>query len=218
MVEELCDDYFNIITTCNDNDIINTRKIDFTYGPTSYQFLDSLFRKFKFNEDDYFIDYGCGKGRVIIMAAYHSCKHIYGCEINKERYSIVKNNIATFKEKFGGETDFCIENISADKMDINNKINKFFFFQPFHIKLIMKVMNNIRESLKKNNRNIILFLYRPFISTTNYFDSLIEFKRILYYECTVSNLKKQDKICLFAIYSNYDFAVDFNEETAAWII
>jgi cyclopropane fatty-acyl-phospholipid synthase-like methyltransferase len=58
--------------------------INFMYEPISYRWLKNLFHNYPVMQDDHLIDFGCGKGRVLIFAAQHGCRHLYGVDISGE--------------------------------------------------------------------------------------------------------------------------------------
>ena len=72
------------IDTLTAESVRNERVINFTYQPTSYSFLEYLFSKYPFTSCDHFVDFGCGKGRTLLMAAEYFCPLITGYEINND--------------------------------------------------------------------------------------------------------------------------------------
>ena len=50
----------------------------------------------------------------------------------------------------------------AEAYDIPPETDRFFFFNPFSIEILQKVMRRIRESWYSSPRQILLFFYYPF--------------------------------------------------------
>ena len=49
----------------------------------------------------------------------------------------------------------------AEHYEIQPEENKFYFFNPFSIKIFRQVVNNILESVKENPRTVDLIIYYP---------------------------------------------------------
>lgn len=178
LAEKLFDEYLHISTEIDEDGGKPRREIFSGYVPSSYHFLDLLFAKLPFEPEDHLVDFGCGKGRVLFMAALNSCNQVTGYEIDDEICEILAENIKNYQKKFGNETTF---NIRRDVLKMNldeiQDANKFFFFHPFHLKVFIPVMRKILSSAEKEPRKITIYLYRPYKSIIGYMESLKEIKR-----------------------------------------
>lgn len=134
-IDNICDEYFNIKTVCEDNDSHYDRKILSDYEATNYLSIEEIFKKYPFDKNDHLVDFGCGKGRIIIMAAYYSCKYITGYELDTDRYLLLLENIKNFQAKFQIDSFFSMFNVNVEKIEIDDTMNKFFFFNPFHLNI-----------------------------------------------------------------------------------
>ncbi len=81
--------------------------------------------------------------------------------------------------------------------------NKFFFFEPFHLKVYIKAIERIQVSLQRENRKINIFLYRPLDSTVKYIDSLNYFKKIDSSYCFLPD-DKEKRAYQMCVYENVD--------------
>ena len=101
-IDSMYDNFLNISTGIEEEDVSsnNERKLFFNYEPTSYHFLEKLFTLIPFEETDHLIDFGCGSGRVLFMAAQKQCKKVTGYEINDERYKMLVKNVEGYQNKF----------------------------------------------------------------------------------------------------------------------
>jgi len=97
-ITNINDKFLGINTEIEENDSYFDRKIFYRYEPTNYLSLENLFMKYPFDVNDHLVDFGCGKGRVLIMAAYYSCKYLTGYELALDRYEILIKNIKNFKK------------------------------------------------------------------------------------------------------------------------
>jgi len=177
-IASVYDEFLGISTEMEENDSQPNRSIYIRYVPTDYMFIEKLFNKYPFDENDHFVDFGCGKGRVLIMSAYYSCKHITGYELSEDRYKILQMNVKNFQVKFNNTSIFSLFKCNVENVVIDDTANKFFFYEPFHLKVYIRVMKAIQNSLQRNKRNIYFFLYKPFESTVKYMDSFNRFKKI----------------------------------------
>lgn len=128
--------------------------------------MHKIFRKYSFNKENHLIDYGCGKGRVLFVAAKNGCNKVTGIEINKDMYTAARNNIDRFQSKHKNAA-ISIELVKQDAMkyEIDHSITDFFFYNPFHMKVFVYVLKKIEKSAINFQRNIRIFLVHPDKST-----------------------------------------------------
>lgn len=151
-------------------------KLFYKYQPTNYSFLEYLFQKYPFSRHDHLYDYGVGYGRVVYMAALYGCKKISGCELNKNYYNKVLASISGNTYSSIINSSINIVNEDAQSVELDHSINKFFFFNPFHLKIYIKVLKKILRSYEASKRPIKLFFYCPQQSTIKYLNQLSSFK------------------------------------------
>lgn len=156
------------IDTLPSSGIKNDRIINFSYEPTPYSFLEYLFLKYPFSSNDHFVDFGCGKGRTLIMASEYSCAYVTGYEINNDIFTILNHNIMNYKKTSLASSEIVLIHQDVSAVSIDDTMNKFYFANPFHLKIYIKVIASILESLKRRPREVYLFLYMPTKSTLEY--------------------------------------------------
>ena len=176
---------------------INASSLNYGYAPTTYSLLEYVFSKYPFSCNDYFLDFGCGKGRVLFMAAFYGCLNLGGIEIDSSVFNDLNSNILNFKKKTNNTSVFDIKNIDAKNTVIESTYNKFFFFDPFHLKIFIYIIESIKKSIESAHRNILLIIYRPQPSTIKFIDKLNIFKNI-----EQVNITDDGQNILFVIYSN----------------
>ena len=111
--------------------------------------------------DSLFVDLGCGKGRVLLIASQFGFRQVRGVEFAHELCEIAKYNCAVYKSKTEVRTEFQI--IESDVVDyvINTDENVFFMYNPFDEVVLRKVLNNITRSLKIEPRRAFIIYYNP---------------------------------------------------------
>ena len=203
-IDELYDLYLDINTREEQGDDAKQNRNDNIYEATSYFFLERLFKAFPFEANDHMADFGCGKGRVLFMAAKYSCGNVTGYENNAARFRILQSNAVRYRQRHGTSTNFILRNEDAQSVAIDDSINKFFFFEPFGIKIFAQVIQNIQKSIKRNPREAAILMYLPEETTLSHLDAVKGFEREIHVDASL--FYKDDALInmrYFAIYSNY---------------
>jgi len=120
------------------------------YQPTSYRMLRKLFREVPIQEDDVFVDLGCGKGRVVAFVAQElHIKEALGIEVVPELALIAQENI----ERINAASPASIIREDAAKADLSQG-TLFFFYEPFGRQSMERILEKIRNSAEMNPRTI----------------------------------------------------------------
>ncbi|MGL4910901.1 MAG: methyltransferase [Romboutsia sp.] len=169
------------------------------YQATSYEALDTLFSRYKVTEDDYIVDFGCGKGRLNFYINYMFNSTVVGIEMNENYYHdclINKENYLKVHKKDSSKIDFkcCF----AQNYKINKHENKFYFFNPFSVQIFRKIVNNIISSFYEFERKIEFIIYYPSDDYIYYLEN--ETPLILKDEIRLNDLYKQDSQERFLVY------------------
>lgn len=129
----------------------------YPYEPTPYRVLERISNSGLIGKKNILLDYGTGKGRVCFFLSYQTrCKTIgieyderifYGAEENKER------------AVSGERTSFVMTN--AEHYLVPDEVDRCYFFNPFSVEILQKVLAKIYNSYYENPREIQLFFYYP---------------------------------------------------------
>ncbi|WP_226641877.1 methyltransferase [Mesobacillus subterraneus] len=132
------------------------------YEPTPYSALEKFFNDYKFAHDDHVVDFGCGKGRMnFYLNDLFNC-HVTGIEMNEAFYMEALENRQNYLKNYRYRADKIHFNcVLAEEYEISPDENKFYFFNPFTVQILMKVVNNILISFEKYQREIDVILYYP---------------------------------------------------------
>ncbi len=140
------------------------------------------------------IDYGCGKGRVLAIAAFYGFNKITGIEFAEELCNDAGKNIAPLQLQFP-EKIFTIIHTNAIDYKIEDDINVFFFFNPFNEMVMSRVITNILTSINKNKRIIYVVYINPRhkqLFTNAGFTEVFYIKKMNYAEASVlSNIAEK---------------------------
>ena len=131
------------------------------YEPTRARPFRKLMGVLDFPSDSVFVDFGSGKGRVLLMASDYGFKRIVGVDFSPKLCQIARRNISIYQGKAGDGAN--IKVIESDVVDyeVKGDENIFFLFNPFDSMVMDKVLKNIRTSLEKRNRKIWLIYNDP---------------------------------------------------------
>ncbi|MEJ7625383.1 MAG: class I SAM-dependent methyltransferase [Ferruginibacter sp.] len=130
------------------------------YMPASYDMLENIFNQLDCESVKHFIDIGCGKGRVLCVAAHFGMKKISGIDFSKEFCARAKLNIEKVKTNLP-HLQYKIHNNDAFYYDIPPDADCIFFFNPFDKVIMSGVINNINTSLEEYPRAMTIIYLNP---------------------------------------------------------
>ena len=153
--ENAIDKLLQIKTTGRDDS--NSDRYRYPYEPTPYSVLERLANSGFIGKKDVVLDYGCGKGRVDFFLAYQTKANTVGIEYDKRIYQSALNNQNTAVS--GARTEFVLA--KAEEYKVPPQVNRYYFFNPFSVEILRKVMARIIESYYEKPREMFLFFYYP---------------------------------------------------------
>lgn len=149
--ENTWDKLLKIKTTGRDD--TNADSYRYPYEPTPYSVLERLASCGLFGKRDTVLDYGCGKGRVGFFLSYQTKTKAIGIEYDERIYRRALENKKTAVSRV--KVDFV--QISAEEYEVPAEVDRCYFFNPFSVEILRKVMNRIIESYYMAPREIFLF-------------------------------------------------------------
>ena len=153
--ENTWDKLLQIKTTGRDDS--NSDRYRYPYEPTPYCVLERLANSGFIRKKDVVLDYGCGKGRVDFFLSYQTKAKTIGIEYDERIFQSALDNQRTAVS--GAKTEFAMER--AEEYEVPDEVNRCYFFNPFSVELLRKVMARIIESYYENPREMFLFFYYP---------------------------------------------------------
>ena len=167
------DKLLKIKTTGRDDS--NSDQYHYPYEPTPYCVLERLANSGFVRKKDVVLDYGCGKGRVDFFLSYQTRAKTIGIEYDERIYKGAMENKNTAVS--GARVSFELQN--AEHYEVPTEVNRCYFFNPFSVELLRKVMARIIESYYENPREILLFFYYP---SSEYVGYLMTVDELEYYD------------------------------------
>lgn len=149
------DKLLHVKTTGRDDS--NADQYHYPYEPTPYSVLERLANSGYITKKNTVIDYGCGKGRVDFFLSYQTRCESIGIEYDERIFASAMENQKTAVAS--GRTQFLLAD--AEKYQVPKEADRFYFFHPFSVTLLRKVMAKIEESYYENPREMLFFFYYP---------------------------------------------------------
>ena len=171
--ENTWDKLLHIKTTGRDDS--NADQYRYPYEPTPYSVLERLANSGLIGKKDVVLDYGCGKGRVDFYLAYQTKANTIGVEYDERIYQGAIENRKTAVS--GARTEFV--QMRAEEYRVPEKVNRCYFFNPFSVELLHKVMARMIESYYENPREVFLFFY---YSSEEYISYLMTVNELEFYD------------------------------------
>jgi SAM-dependent methyltransferase len=135
------------------------------YQPTASDVFDSTIAALKAFEPDLrqfvFVDFGCGKGKLLLLASLLPFREVIGVELSAELVAIAQRNIETWcSQKALLKT---IRVVHADAADFPPPPEPVvsFFYNPFGRPVMEKVLANLTMSLHENPRPMAIIYVDP---------------------------------------------------------
>ena len=138
-------------------DETNADEYHHPYEPTPYCVLERMVKSGLFDREDTVLDYGCGKGRVGFFLSYRTKAKTIGIEYDERIYEDALENRRTTVSRV--KPEFVLTR--AEEYAVPRDVSRCYFFNPFSVEILRKVMARILESWYEEPREIFLFFYYP---------------------------------------------------------
>ena len=138
-------------------DETNADEYHHPYEPTPNSVLERLVTSGLITQEDAVLDYGCGLGRVGFFLSYRTKAKTIGIEYDDRILDIALENQKSTISRV--KPDFVLT--KAEEYEVPPHVNRCYFFNPFSVEILRKVMARIIESYYENPRELFLFFYYP---------------------------------------------------------
>ena len=138
-------------------DETNADEYHHPYEPTPYSVLERLANSGFIGKDDVVLDYGGGPGRGGFFLSCRRSAKTVGIEYDERIYQSALENQKTTISRI--KPDFVLT--KAEEYEVPPEINRCYFFNPFSVEILHKVLARICESWYEHPREVFLFFYYP---------------------------------------------------------
>ena len=130
------------------------------YEPAGWLVLKPVLSQRDVSESDVFLDIGCGKGRVLYMAAKYPFGRVIGVELSYELAEIAKRNIEKSLARLKCKN---VEVVNKDALEyvVPDDVTYVFFNNPFEGEVFAGVVDTLLASLKRHPRLLRIIYYAP---------------------------------------------------------
>ncbi len=130
------------------------------YLALSYRGLRHLLKNIEVRADqDVFIDYGSGMGRVVVAAATLPFRKVVGVELSKGLHDVALRNVEQARLKLKCK-NVELHLGDARHYDVPSDASVIYFFMPFDADILDAVLRNIHRSVQAAPRKVtILYVY-----------------------------------------------------------
>jgi Histone methylation protein DOT1 len=132
-----------------------------SFQPTPPRTVRVLLQQLPINYSEYvFIDFGSGKGGVLLVAAEFPFREVIGIEFAEELHLIAERNICQYR---GLRLCPTVRSVHSDAVQFQfpPKPLVLYFFNPFHRLIMEQVLVNLMESHRMNPREFLLLYQAP---------------------------------------------------------
>lgn len=125
------------------------------YEPSPYHFTTKIIRELSIDHTHFsFLDFGSGKGRVLLIASQLPFKSVIGIEFSPELCEVAKDNIAKIpSSKYAASSIECVQ---ADAMEYRLPGDPLvcYFANPFDQVIMEAVIHKLSSSLREIPREL----------------------------------------------------------------
>jgi SAM-dependent methyltransferase len=131
------------------------------YQPTGRAAFLALLRSVSLPRNVGFVDYGCGKGRVLLLAAGAGFRRVIGVEFSPQLAKIARANAARYWARHPGVAEIEVIEADASRYDPPADASIFYFYCPFDEGLMREAVERILRSLRDHPREAWLVYNLP---------------------------------------------------------
>lgn len=162
---EVLFDFRHRVQTVGEQQVGGRQRLDgsagsYGYAPITISCFRSAMREFAVPAEMTFVDFGCGKGRALMLAASWGFPRVVGVEAVPEFCDQAERNVGRYlrRHKLSPELQlFCSD---AGAYEVQPLDATFFLFNPFPGDVLLSVLANIRRSVEDHPREIrVIYAY-----------------------------------------------------------
>ena len=130
------------------------------YAPTAWHVVPRALRYIGVSGRDTFIDFGCGKGRVVHQAARWPFHRVIGVEVSPKLAETARAGLAARRHRYRSQN---VEIVVADatQYEVPDDLTIGFFYRPFGPESMQAVLGRIVASIDRHPRRVSLIYVAP---------------------------------------------------------
>jgi SAM-dependent methyltransferase len=130
------------------------------YEASPWRTLSSVLPRSSVGPTDVFVDFGCGKGRVLLQAARYPFRKVIGVELSPEVADVGRRNVARVRRYLACKD---VEVVTDDvaEFPIPDDLTVAFCFNPATGAIFKRLLANLGQSLERHPRPFQLIYHNP---------------------------------------------------------
>ena len=130
------------------------------YQPSAWHLLPRALRQVGVTELDTFVEFGCGKGRVVHQAARRPFRRVIGVEVSPELAAVARAGLAARRRRHRCQN---VKIVVADvtQWRVPDDLTIGYFFRPFGDDTLAPLLRSIVESMDRKPRPVRLIYVWP---------------------------------------------------------
>ena len=159
------------------------------YRTASERFIFYLISHLGIDYQEYdFVDIGCGKGRVLLVASSFPFRSIYGIELSQPALKIAEKNIKTYRSANQKCFNIHIRNVDARYIEPDIQNTVYYCFEPFDKFILGTVLTKISSKLRGRGKVIyFVCIWSDLTSVLKLFE-MLGFRTIRIQRMVISSL------------------------------
>jgi SAM-dependent methyltransferase len=105
-----------------------------------------------------FVDLGCGKGRVLLVASEYPFQRVVGVDISAELSAIARANAAKHRARSRSRTEIAVVTTDATQFDFPKSNLLLHLYHPFDPTVTDAVLSNLERSVEPDTRVVVAYL------------------------------------------------------------
>lgn len=129
------------------------------YEPSPWLVLRRALPKSSVSPHDVFLDFGSGKGAIVLQAAQYPFRKVIGVELTPQLHAIARENLARALPTLRCKD---VELVNSDALNyrVPDDVTVVYFYNPFFGGVFAKVVDELKASLARRPRTLrIIYLY-----------------------------------------------------------
>ena len=132
------------------------------YQPTGSLPFRTLMQLYRFPRSSVLVDFGAGKGRVLLMGMLYGFRKVIGVEFSAPLCRTARENVARLAARLPANATLAeVVQQDAAEYALRGDEDIFYFFHPFDQEILRRILARIDASLERRPRRAWIVYYLP---------------------------------------------------------